>query len=178
MSSEPSGSVENEAPGDPAVPAPPTKASGSRSWINVLLGVALVAAVGGVSFAAGRVTAPARAFPDGGLGTGFNGGPGGGFNGGPNASGQPGGPGGGFLGGGGITLEGTVESISGNTLTVRTANGQTLEVTVDADTEYHEQAAATGDDVETGATVQIRVTPQVGSGNGGSFSATDVTVVP
>ena len=141
---------------EPFVPA--TRAKRKTSWLNVLLAAAVLAAIGGVAFAAGRLTAPAAA-------AGRNGGfGGGGFPGGgnvrPGASGAPGGgsfPGGGFFGAGGVTLEGTV-------------------------------ASKTADSVQSGATVKVQVDIQRGGGQGqgqgqsqaqpGRFSASDVTVVP
>ena len=153
---------------------PATQAKRGSTLLNALLGIALVAAVGGVAFATGRLTAPAAAtFP--------NGGPGGGnLPGGPGASFSPGGgnqPGGGLFGAGGVTLEGTVESMSGDSLTIRTTSGQSVEVTLPADTTYHAQGTASSDDVTSGATVLIRVDLQAGQGNNG-ITANDVTIVP
>lgn len=154
---------------------PVVKAKRSSTLLNAVLGAAVLLAVGGVAFAVGRTTAPAAAaFP--------NGGPGGGnFPGGPGAS--PGfggnGPGGGFLGAGGVTIEGTVESKTADTLTIRTTGGQTVEVSLPADTTYHAQAAASGGDVQVGATVNVQVDVQAGQGQGqGQFEASDVTIVP
>jgi len=162
---------------DPRVErVPPTvKAKRGSSLLNALLGLALVVAVGGVAFAVGRMTAPqTAAFP--------NGGPGGGnFPGGPGASFVPGGggnvPGGGLFGGGGLTLEGTVESVSGDTLTIRTADGQTVEVTLPAETTYHTQGSASSADVTSGSTVRVQVDPQAGQGSN-QLTASDVTIVP
>jgi hypothetical protein len=161
---------------------PVVKSKRGPSLLNALLGLALVIAVGGVAFAVGRMTAPTTP-------TGFpNGGPGGGnFPGGPGASFAPGGsfapgfggngPGGGLFGAGGVTLEGTVESVSGDTLTIRTADGQSVEITVPEDTTYHSQASASGDDVTSGSTVLVRVDLQAGQGTN-QVTASDVTIVP
>jgi hypothetical protein len=144
--------------------------------LNVVLGIAVLLAVGGVAFAGGRMTAPAAAagFP--------NGGPaGGGFQGRPGASPGAGGggiqPGGGLFGAGGVTVEGTVESRSGDTLTVRTTDGQTVEITLPADTTYHAQGSATSDDVQSGTDVLVRVEIQPGQGTN-QITADDVTIVP
>jgi hypothetical protein len=164
-----------ESPGSPPV-RPVVKAKGGSTLLNALLGAAVLLAVGGVAFATGRMTAPvAAAFP--------NGGPGGGnFPGGPGASpgfGGGNGPGGGFLGAGGITIEGTVESRTEGSLTIRTTGGQTVEVSLPADTTYHAQAAASGTDVLVGATVNVQVDLQAGQGQRqGQFEASDVTIVP
>jgi hypothetical protein len=158
---------------------PPVSARRGPSLLNALLGLALVVAVGGVAFAVGRMTAPATP-------TGFtNGVPGGGnFPGGPGASFAPGasfgpgnGPGGGLFGAGGVTLEGTVESVSGDTLTIRTADGQTVEVTMPEDTTYHSQASASSDEVTSGSDVLVRVDIQAGQGTN-QLTASDVTIVP
>lgn len=159
--------------------ARPTVAKrGNARLLNLALGGALVLAIGGIAFAAGRMTAPAAAV------TGFPGGgnfPNGGL---PGASGAPGRGGfGGFggAGGGGASIEGTVESISGTTLTIKTANGQTIQVTLSGTTTYHSQTSATSDAVAAGGKVLVRIgfagTPTTGGGTG-NLSASDVTVVP
>jgi hypothetical protein len=152
------------------------------SLLNALLGLAMVVAVGGVAFAVGRMTAPTTptGFPNGGPGGGnFPGGPGASFA--PGASFGPGfggnGPGGGLFGAGGLTIEGTVESISGDTLTIRTADGQTVEVTLPAGTTYHSQASASSGDVASGSNVLVRVDVQAGQGTN-QVTASDVTIVP
>ena len=107
-------------------------------------------------------------FPGGGY---FEGGPGG-------ASGN----GGGFRGlfGGGASIQGTVDSISGNTLTLKLADGQTVQLSLDGSTTYHAQAAASAGDVKTGGTVIVRVQLNRGQGSGGTVtpSVSDVTIVP
>lgn len=147
--------------------------------LNVALGGAVVLAIAGVAFAAGRLTAPAPA-----AALGPNGQPGFVFNGGPNGQGgqNPNGQGGPGLGGvgGGVTIEGTVESVTDSTLTIRTADGQTIQVALDDTTTYHAQSDASADDVLTGGKVLVRVALR-GSQAGGAGtgpSASDVTVVP
>jgi hypothetical protein len=160
---------------------PTVKTKRGLSLLNAMLGLALVVAVGGVAFAVGRMTAPqAAAFPNGGPGGGnFPGGPGASFE--PGGSFVPGfggnGPGGGLFGAGGVTLEGTVESVSGDTLTIRTADGQTVDVTLPEDATYHSQATASSGDVSSGSNVLVRVEIQAGQGTN-QFTASDVTIVP
>jgi hypothetical protein len=149
-------------------------------WINVALGVALLIAIGGVGFAAGRMTAPAAAAADG--NGRFGGGqfPGGYFRGGGYFNGRAGGAGGlgGNFGAGGVSLEGTVDSISGDTLTLKLANGQTVQVSLTGTTTYHAQASATAGDVKAGTSVIVRVNLDRGQGGTGTTSATDVTIAP
>jgi hypothetical protein len=156
--------------------------SGSGRLINLALGAAVVLAIAGVAFAAGRVTAPAPvtagAFP-GGNGGQFPIPSGGVFPGGNRPGGGNGGQGG-IFGAGGVTVEGTVESISDTTLTLKTADGQTIQIALDGTTAYHAQSDATVQDVTTGATVLVRLDlgGQGGAGIGTGSSANDVTVVP
>lgn len=184
----------------PAAAAPARKSSGV--WVNLLLGAAAIIAVGGVAFAIGRSTAPAAAanvvtLPGG--GTGVFVGPGGSFAPG-NGNGQGGfrGPGA-LFGAGGLAVEGTVQSIDGSTMTVKTANGETLTVALDGSTTYHKATTATASDVATGDSVTVRVSggrfgadanggAGVNGGTGGTggsggtttprFTASDVTVTP
>jgi hypothetical protein len=172
----------------PVVTAP--RRSSSGRWLNVLLGVAAAIAIGGVAFAVGRSTAPATAAAGG---PRFGNGPvlqGGSFD--PNASFVPGrgGNGPGFLTSGGLTIEGTVTSVTGDTLTITTADGRTMEVSLGADTEYHQQAAGSASDVTTGSKVSVQLDlagrgqgangGQGGTGgaNGPTGTASDVTVIP
>ena len=173
-------------PGDPWAPPPPatpdpfapggtpamgpvgaptvrSRSSGSGMLVNVLLGIAVVVAVGGVAFAVGRATAPAAvAATNGRFGNG-------GFVGGPNASGAPGGgfvgPGG-FGGNGGISIEGTVTAISADSITLKLASGQTLTIPIDAQTAFHQRASATAADVTSGSTVIVQVQGGRGAFNG------------
>jgi hypothetical protein len=158
----------------PAVGAPAARRGGGARLINVALGVALVLALGGVAFAAGRLTAP-TSVTAGNL-------PGGGIQIGPGKDGQGfvqnGKPGGAFTGG--PTLEGTVESITDTTLTLKTADGQTIQIALESSTTYHAQTDATADDVTTGGKVQVRLNVRAGNGSGNATNpaASDVTVVP
>lgn len=184
------------APG-PAIPVTsgPVKARGgiSNRALNTLLAGALVLAVAGIAFAVGRMTAPAQtitagAFPGGGVFNGQgNGRPG---NGTGNGSGGLGNGGFGVFGGGaGPTIEGTVESRTDTTLTVKTADGQTIQIALGDTTTYHSQTDASASDVVTGSKVLVRLDfrrgngggPQATAGTGGTAvgpTANDVTVVP
>ena len=180
-------------PVQPVAPAKPKSGSSGR-WLNVLLGIALVFAVGGVAFAIGRTTAPASAATNG-RGT-LNGGFVGGGTG-PNGSFAP--NGGGFLGGrgaGGLSISGTVTSVDGDKLTITTDNGQTVTLTTGDSTTYHTQAPASASDVTSGDKVSVKVdlagrvngggngNGSNGTGNGGngasglSGTASDVTIIP
>jgi hypothetical protein len=176
------------APG-PVIPAAKSRGSSGR-LLNIVLGVAIAVAIGGVAFAVGRSTAPASASTGRGGFAANN--PNASF--GPRASGAPGFGGGrggfGGFGGAGLTIRGTVQSVSGDTVTIKTANGQTIEVTTGADTTYNTQAPASATDVTEGKTVQVQITP-TGGGNGGGFrpgasgaptgpvgTAGSITVVP
>jgi len=171
------------APAEAATaPVLPARRASSPRILNVALVGALGLAVAGVGFAAGRVTAPAPTtagvFP-GGNGGQFPIPSGGVFPGGNRPNGGNGGPGGLFAGGG-VTLEGTVESISDTTLTLKTTGGQTIQIALDGTTAYHAQSDATVQDVTTGAKVLVRLdlAGQGGTGTGTGSSANDVTVVP
>jgi len=123
--------------------------------------VGLLVAVGGVTFAVGRVTAPAAAASTrGGLGNGgfANGGAGAG---GAGAAGF--GRGAGF--GGGVLVTGTVDSVSGTTMTLKEANGTTVTVNLAGTTTYHAQATATAADVAAGKKVLVQV--EIAGGFGG-----------
>ena len=172
------------------VPAASPGKKKSGALTNVLLIVAAFVAIGGVAFAAGRATAPAAAatsFRNGGQGF-----PGGSFDPGAAGNGQGGA---GFGRGGSITMSGTVASVNGSTMTMTTANGQTVTVDLSGAT-YHAQAPATASDVTSGASVQVQVQGFGGgfrpgssaapnasgapaaAGAGATLPATDVTIIP
>lgn len=184
-------------PGSEAAPTAPAassrtvkrRSSGGR-WLNVLMLLALLVAVGGVTFAVGRATAPAQAAS---LGTGqpqglSNGQAGGQF---PIGSFDPGALPGAF--GGDRVISGTVSADDGSSLTLTTADGQTVTVALTGTT-FHSQVTATDSDVTQGVAVQVTVTGTggpggpIGDSNGGSgntngaagnqvLTATDVTIV-
>ncbi|MGH9888252.1 MAG: hypothetical protein ACREBE_22150, partial [bacterium] len=156
---EPEPAAAGFAPPSPSAPSPSgSSAAPARSranaarLLNLALIGALVLAVAGVGFATGRMTAPAQAAS---IGTGRLGGDGFVRNGyGQFGTGQFGNGGGqgpvGIGGAGGLTIEGTVESVTGTTMTIKTADGQTQQVALDASTTYHAQTDASSDDVATG----------------------------
>ena len=147
----------------PAVIAPTKK--GDRTF-TILLAVGLLIAVGGVAFAVGRVTAPAQAASTrGGFGAG-------GFGAGGTGAAGAGAARGGF---GGVLLTGTVDSISGTTMTLKEANGTTVIVNLASTTTYHAQAPATAADVTTGKQVQVQITGGLGGGAGAAGGATGGT---
>jgi hypothetical protein len=176
----------------PVVPSAPAlqvaRRKSSAGWLNLVLVLAAVVAVGGVAFAIGRSTAPVAAAAA--RGNGFFGN--GDFARGsfaPGASGAPGGFLGGLRGEGGFNLSGTVQSVTGDTLTITTADGRTLEFTLGAETTYSTRAPAAAADVKAGSKVEVQL--QLGNGNGNGFrpnasgapsgpvgTAGNVTVVP
>jgi hypothetical protein len=166
------------------------KSSGGRGT-SLLLMLAGAIAIGGIAFAAGRLTAPAAATTAGRFGNGqFPG----------NGQGLPGdgqfpGNGQGLAGRGagfaGISLAGTVDAVSADSITVKLESGTSITIPLDAKTTYHAAAAATAGDVTVGS--EVRVTPGApaanpgasfdpngspGPGGGISFgAASDVTIV-
>jgi hypothetical protein len=174
----------------PLAPAPAPRKRSSGMWLNVLLVVAAAVAIGGVSFALGRSTAPATtAAARGGFGTGQFAGNGAGRSFDPNASFPTGAGGfgaGGFGGrGANVGITGTVDSVSADSITIKTANGQTVTLSLDGQTTYHQSTAATSSAVTTGATVTVRVGGLAGAGQGQggaaasgapNLTATDITV--
>jgi hypothetical protein len=81
---------------------------------------------------------------------------------------------------GGATIDGTVTAVDADSMTIKTASGQEIEITLDGSTTYHRQSSATSSDVKTGGTVVVRL--DLGPKDGGSTStgptASDVTVAP
>lgn len=163
----------------PVVPVKPPR-GGQALWINVALGLALAVALGGVAFAAGRMTAPAAAAALNGTGNGRfgNGGyfPGGG-NGGAFAGGGQGTRG---FGAGGLSVEGTVTAMTADSITITTATGQSVTIATNGTTTYHQQSTAAASDVKTGGKVIVQLgarTPQASPSTTGP-TANDITVVP
>ena len=169
---EPGTPAESQVPAAPLVrtvstPPPPVIApakKGDRTF-RVLLAVGLLVAVGGVTFAVGRVTAPAAASTRGGLGNG-------GFANGGAGAGGTGAGGAGF--GGGVLVTGTVDSVSGTTMTLTEATGTTVTVNLAGTTTYHAQATATAADVIAGKQVQVQVAVAGGFGGQGLAGASPV----
>ncbi len=191
-------------PAQASAPAPgrPKASGGSSRGTTILYIVAGLIAVGGVAFAVGRVTAPAATASTSRFGTGaaafraefgagssFAPGAGRGLLGGGTGAG-------GLAGGAAISLSGTVQSITGTTMIVKTASGSTVTVNLGSSTTYHKQAAATASDVTTGSQVVVQVAfnrtgfvagagasgapaggAPLASGATRTFTASDVTVV-
>lgn len=131
---------------------------------SLLLALAAAIAVGGIAFAAGRLTAPAATATAGRTGPGQLPGGGQGFPGG--GQGFPGG-GQGFPGGDGgfrgINVSGEVTAISADSITLKLASGSTLTLPLDGDTAYHRATSASAGDVTVGS--QVSVTPGGRAGN-------------
>jgi len=149
----------------PTAPLPPAPVRSKRrvDLQAMLLAVAALVAVGGVAFAAGRLTAPAQTVSNRtGLGNGAF--PGGGqFQGGGNGNGGFGnGNGLGRLGAG-VTLEGTVVAVASDHISLRLASGTTVDIPIDSSTTWHRQTAATSADATAGVSALIRLQP---TGNG------------
>ncbi|MEA2609959.1 MAG: hypothetical protein QOJ75_2202 [Chloroflexota bacterium] len=167
-------------PGTPAVQIQRRKSSGG--WLNVILVVAAVVAVGGVAFAVGRSTAPVAAAAQ--RNGNFGNFPRASFA--PGQSGAPGGGGvGGRLGGGGnFNLSGTVQSVTADTLTITTANGQTVEFSLGSATTYDSKTPATASAVTPGSKVEVQLDfaggrPTASAAPSGPVgTASSVTVVP
>lgn len=156
----------------------------TRLVVNGILAAAFVVLVGGVAFAAGRATAPATTAS---AEDGANGLLDGAFRPGDlNGQGQvgPGGLGddddaGGRLGPafGAMSIEGTVRAIDADSMTIEVADGGTVEIAVDSDTDYHRQADASASDVSTGTTVIVGL-DGLRLRDGAGATAGDVTIVP
>jgi hypothetical protein len=130
-----------------------------RTTLMLLLVAALVA-VGGIGFALGHLTAPgssAAANP-----TGAPGGFGGGRNFPSLAPGQTfdtsqfGGIGGGRVGVSG-NVTGTVQSITGSTITIQEANGTSVTIDLTGNTTYHSEISASAGQVTTGTSVTVQI---------------------
>lgn len=179
------------APVPPVTPTPVVKPKGKTGGLtNALLVVAVLVAVGGITFAIGRATAPASAASVVTGGSGRAGlGPGGSFDPGTLPAGAgPGGFGGGF-GDRTMTVTGTVRSLDGSTLVITGADGTETTIDVSGST-YHAQSPATSEDVTAGTDVSVSVTgfgglrrpgasaaPDASAATGtGSITASDVTI--
>jgi hypothetical protein len=119
-----------------------------------LLAVAALIAIGGIGFAIGRASAPATSSNNG-----YDNAPFGGGRGMPSfAPGQSFNPGqySGFrdVAAG---VSGTVESIDSDSMTVKLANGSTVEIALTGDTTFHSETAASAADVQAGTTVRVQM---------------------
>jgi hypothetical protein len=146
---------------------PPQAVKPRRNRLDLLLALAAVVAIGGVAFAAGRMTAPAGGPTRGAFG----------------ANGLPGqdttrtGGTGAFAGGnrlGGTTaIKGQVVEITADHLTLKLASGQTVQIALAATTVFHQETAAAPADVATGRTVLVQLaprTPTPGQSPGAAFA--------
>jgi hypothetical protein len=148
----------------------------AASLLNVMLAVAALVAVGGVAFAAGRVTSPTSAAAAN-RGTGQFGG--------PRASGAPGA--GGFgRGFGAASIEGTVTAMSPTSVTISLPNGQSVTFATDGSTTYNRQTTGSSSDVATGKQVIVQLTgrgfapgasPATSPAASGGPTASSITVV-
>ncbi len=159
-----------ESPTPPVSPVSPpvVKAKASSSLGTGILALAAIVAIGGVAFAAGRLTAPAAAAS---TTTGAGTGAGRFFGNGGTGAGNGTGTGAGFagrLGGanGGLTLSGTVTAISSTSITLQLASGTSVTIPIDSSTTYHSQQSATSADVTAGKSVLVEVSGFGGRGAG------------
>jgi hypothetical protein len=131
--------------------------SGSSGAGRLVTTLAAIIAVAGLAFAAGRLTAPmTTATGAGGAGPGAGASGAAGFD--QAGDFAPGGAGpGAVAGGGAAALSGTVESVSGSSLTLKTPSGASVTVELSSSTTYHRQTAATGSDVSAGKEVLIQL---------------------
>jgi hypothetical protein len=179
--SDPAGDTNASFPPAPVSTTPsPVHPRSRRSALfsgSAILVLAALVAVGGVTFAVGRLTAPTAAAA---ARTGIGGGNGnfgnGNFGNGPRASGAPGagrqgGLGGIFGGGAGLTVRGTVTSVTADALTLTLPSGATVEIPLQASTTYHDQSAGTKSDVQTGREVLVQLSGANGSGGNAPGSA-------
>lgn len=149
----------------PRAPQPQRRSVGT----SLVLGLAAVVAVGGLAFAAGRLTAPPAAAATGLNGTGNRGTFGNGEF--PRASGAPGGGFAGFRGaGGGLGIQGTVTAVTATQLTIQLANGTTLTIPLDSSTTYHQQTSGSASDVQVGKQVEVQATRNTSGGGGAAAS--------
>ncbi len=167
-----------ESPTPPVSPVSPpvVKARTNAGLGTAILALAAIVAIGGVAFAAGRLTAPAAAAS---TTTGAGAGAGRFFGNGGTGLGAGNGTatGGGFAGrfggeNGGLTLRGTVTAISSTSLTLQLATGNSVTIPIDSSTTYHSQQAATSADVSAGKTVLVEVSGFGRTGGTGAGGAT------
>lgn len=145
--------------GEASEPVKQVKPAKQDRTTLALLFVAALVAIGGMGFAAGRVTAPgttAGANPNmdrPGIGRNMPSfAPGQSFNLGQFGNGGTRGLDG--LGGG---VSGTVQSINGSTMTVQLANGTTVTVDLTGTTTYHSTTTASSADIKTGISVTVQI---------------------
>jgi hypothetical protein len=124
-----------------------------------LLFVAALVAVGGIGFAFGHLTAPGATAAANPSGRGFGGrafaslAPGQTLNPGQFGAGAAGRGLGGVAGG----VSGTVQSVTGSTITIQEANGTVVTIDLSGTTTYHSAAAASPSDVKVGTSVTVQI---------------------
>jgi hypothetical protein len=154
-----------------------------------LLVIAAMIATGGIGFALGHITAPSgssngvgaqpfasgrefgRNFPSLAPGQTFNPGQ---FNGGN----------GGIRIGGSAGVSGTVQSITGTSITILESNGQSVTIDLDGNTTYHGETSASAGQVTVGSTVTIQLdttalasaAPNPSASGGRTLTAKDVLI--
>ena len=153
------------APVMPAISAPAPAKKRGRDPLTIVMVAAAFVALGGVGFAAGRVTAPAPANAGNGGRGGQFGFPGGSFT--PGGSFAPGGNGGFGRIAGAVSITGTITEMTADHITLKLTNGSTITIPVDSNTAYHRQASASATDVTTGAQVQVQLSAGANGGGGG-----------
>lgn len=179
-STEPVAPTDRVGAATPTTPVAPVVALAPRAKsggvLNLLLIGAAILAVGGVTFAIGRATAPPSTQPRTG---GFTGGPAvradGSFA--PGAGGPRG-----LVTDGGLAIDGTVTSVDADSITLTLENGEEMTFVLDGDTTFREATDATAADVAVGDKVSVKADAggRVRGGDGGSttadLTAGDVTV--
>jgi hypothetical protein len=142
--------------------------------------VAAVIAVGGIAFAAGRLTAPANATSVAGAGAFANGGFGnGGFANGtrPNGSFDPAGAAG--FGRRALATEATVTAVGPDSLTIQIGTGgQTFDVKTDPTTTYHTQQTASAAAVTPGSKVLLRFNAPTATPGSSAAPAPNASTTP
>jgi hypothetical protein len=142
-----------------------------RNRLDLLLALAAVVAIGGVAFAAGRMTAPASS-PFGGTARGTFGANGlAGQD--TNRTGGAGAFGGANRLGAAAAIKGQVVAITADQLTLKLATGQTVQIALAPTTVFHQEATAASADVATGRTVLVQLaprTPTPGQSPGAAFA--------
>ena len=161
------------------------RAKKRRMPATTLLVVGAFVAIGGVSLALGRVTAPATATTAGdpGAGRGTGTGEGGGFGGGAGGTG----------GLGSANITGTVVSVSDSSIQLKLSTGDTVTLTLGNSVTYRDSTAGSASEIAPGATVELGLAgvgggtnptasgnPQPsgsGAGSSGNTSVQTITVV-
>ena len=72
---------------------------------------------------------------------------------------------------GATTVSGTVVSVSADSMTLKLANGQTVQIATGSSTTYHGQSSAASTDVTTGATVTVQTTVGTAAGSSAGTNA-------